>query len=66
MVSSGCYRVTYTTPVRGDYWSAPIDDMTVIDATKNTEWAKVADIEHLRDMVKCLGAHYSSTGKRLD
>ncbi|RRC99064.1 hypothetical protein [Prevotella sp. OH937_COT-195] len=29
---SGHYRVTYTTPTRGDYWVALITDMTLIDA----------------------------------
>lgn len=63
--SSGCYKVTYTTPNRGDYWVAYIDCMPLIDATLNAEWAKVSDIKHLRDMVKRNGTHYSSGGKRI-
>lgn len=61
---NGHYRVSYTTPQRGDYWVAVINDMTIIDATKNAEWAKRRDIEHLRDLVKFKGIHYSNTGKK--
>ena len=57
----GHYRVTYITG-RGDYWRALIDDMPSIDATKNAEWAKVADIEHLRDICKRKGTHYHANG----
>lgn len=64
-VSSGAYRVTYTTDFRGDYWVNRIEEMPIIDATLNTEWARAKDIEHLRHRVK-QGAHYSSNGKRLD
>lgn len=62
----GHYRVTYQTPQRGDYWVATIDDMTIIDATKNADWAKRRDIEHLLYLVKSKGTHYSKTGKRLE
>lgn len=65
-VSSGCYKVTYTTDSRGDYWIAYINDMTLIDATKNAEWAKVKDIEILRDAVKRCGKHYNSYGEVID
>lgn len=64
--SSGCYRVTYTTPNRGDYWVALVNDMTIIDATLNAEWAKVADIKHLRYIVKRDGTHYSSNGVKIE
>ena len=63
---SGCYRVTYTTPNRGDYWVATINDMTLIDATKNAEWANAHDIQHLRDVVKRSGSHYSVSGEKID
>ena len=33
----GQYIVTYTTPIRGDYWRARINDMSLIDDTKNAE-----------------------------
>lgn len=65
-VGSGHYKVWYITPVRGDYWVAFVTDMTLIDATKNAEHAKVADIEHLRNVVKRIGIHYSRTGKRIN
>lgn len=65
-VSYGCYRVTYTTEKRGDYWTANICDMPMIDATLNAEWAKAQDIENLRKFVKLHGAHYSRYGERLD
>lgn len=66
LVGAGHYRVTYTTPERGDYWVATITDMPLIDATKNADWAKVSDIEHLRYVVKRRGTHYSSSGKIID
>jgi hypothetical protein len=62
---SGCVRVTYFTDKRGDFWRAYIDDMDIIDATKNAEWAKAKDIEWLRYIVIRQGAHYSYNGKRL-
>lgn len=58
---SGHYRVMYQNP-RGDFYVALITDMTVIDATKNAEWAKAKDIQHLKDMVKRLGTHYNCHG----
>ena len=66
LVGAGHYRVTYQTPQRGDYWVALITDMTVIDATKNAEWAKRRDIDHLRYLLKSKGTHYSNTGVRID
>lgn len=64
-ISSGCHRVTYKTLVRGDYWSADITCMPLIDATRNADYAKAEDIEHLRNVVKAQGDHYSWDGKRL-
>lgn len=58
----GHYRVTYKTG-HGDYWRALVDDMPSIDATKNAEWAKVADIKHLRDICKRIGTHYHANGQ---
>lgn len=63
-VSSGCYLVTYTTE-KGDYYRNEINDMPLIDNTLHAEWAKLKDIEHLRDCVK-RGSHYNSAGQRLD
>lgn len=65
-VGAGHYKVTYTTPCRGDFWTALITDMTLIDATKNAEYAKGIDIQRLRDVVKRNGSHYSKSGKRID
>lgn len=62
-VSSGAYMVTYSTPIRGDYWRARIEDMTLIDATKNAEVAKVKDIEALYQAVKRRGSHYNIYGE---
>lgn len=64
-VSSGCYKVFYTTPKRGDYWIAEVNDMTLIDATLNTHWARKRDIERLRDYVKKNGYHFSIYGQRI-
>lgn len=58
----GHYKVTYKTG-RGDYWRALITDMTIIDATKNAELAKVADIKHLRYLCKLKGTHYHANGQ---
>lgn len=63
---SGQYRVVYFTISRGDYWVAYINDMTLIDATKNAEWAKVSDIKALRDAVKRKGIHYDKNGDVMD
>ena len=62
---TGCYKVYYFTPNRGDFWVATINNMTMIDGTKNAEWAKAKDIEHLRNVVKRLGFHYNSDGNRI-
>ena len=65
LVGSGHYRVTYKTE-RGDFWRALITDMTIIDATKNAEWAKGADIKHLRYLCKLKGTHYHANGQPLN
>lgn len=63
---SGHYKVTYTNPVRGDYYVATINDMEIIDETYNAEWAKAKDIQHLHYLVRLHGTHYSSKGKRIN
>jgi hypothetical protein len=65
-VGHGHYKVTYTTPIRGDYWIATINDMTLIDATKNVEYARGSDIKRLMDVVKQKGSHYSKSGKPIN
>ena len=62
----GHYRVTYTTPKRGDYWRATLSDMPLIDATKNADIAKATDIMLLRSIVIRKGSHYNKDGVRLD
>lgn len=64
-LSAGHYRVTYITPNRGDFFESLVTDMTLIDNTKNAEWAKGVDIERLRNYVKRNGCHYSKNGKRI-
>lgn len=48
----GHYRVTYTSPKTGKEWSTVIDDMTLIDATKNEDNPKRKDLEILKWMCK--------------
>lgn len=59
----GHYLVTYTTD-RGDYYKALVTDMTLIDATKNAEHAKIQDIKALYSMIVRFGAHYHKDGTR--
>ncbi len=66
LVSSGCYKVTYTTPKRGDYYVAMINDMSLTDRTYRAEWAKAKDIEWLRRKVIERGSHYGKNGNRLE
>ena len=65
-MGSGCYRVTYTTPKKGDYYVADITDMTIIDATLHARYATWFDIEHLKRIVRRNGIHYSPEGIRYD
>ena len=64
-VGHGHYKVTYTTE-RGDYWKATINDMTLIDDTKNSEEPKKKNINALRDRVKSVGSHYNKHGVLID
>lgn len=65
LVWYGIYTVTYTTN-RGDYWVATINDMELIDNTKNADTVKSKDIEILRRAVKRAGIHFNSDGKMID
>ena len=62
----GHYKVTYKT-YRGDFYRAIIDDMTLIDATKNTPYEdlKIENLEILRDAVKQKGSNWSKNFKRI-
>lgn len=62
---SGNCKVTYHTENRGDYWVAYINDMGIIDDTRNAEWAKVKDIERLRHLVIRNGTHYNCKNKKI-
>ena len=64
-VGYGHYEVKYTTPVRGDYYVAIIDDMLAIDHTLKSEIATISSIKDLIRIVKLKGIHYSSTGKEI-
>lgn len=47
-MSIGLYQVSYESPVTGIKWSALVDDMELIDKTKNTEYPKRRDLETLK------------------
>lgn len=49
----GHYKVTYTSPTTGKSWSRTIDDMSLIDATKNAVEPKRKDLNILKR--KCKG-----------
>lgn len=54
-VSSGAYQVTYESDYDrkvGRYWTARIEDMTIIDATRNADTPKRKDVDRLRYLVK--------------
>ena len=58
-ISYGRYKVTYTSPLSSTrfsvlvkQWSTVIDDMTLIDATKNSDSPKVKDLEALKWLCK--------------
>lgn len=51
----GAYLVTYESDYdrkMGRYWQNRIEDMTVIDATRNADEPKRKDVDTLRRMVK--------------
>ena len=48
----GHYKVTYTSPVTGKSWTTVIDDMQIIDATKNAEQPTQVDLNSLKSRVK--------------
>ena len=51
-VGYGRYKVTHTSPVTGKSWTTTIDDMTIIDATKESDSPKVKDLELLKYFCK--------------
>lgn len=48
----GRYEVTYTSPKIGKQWKTIITDMSLIDATKNTEEPRQFDLRRLLRLVK--------------
>lgn len=52
LVSHGCYKVTYKSPKTGKVWETCINDMAIIDLTKNEEEPKKKYLEQLKSKVK--------------
>lgn len=48
----GHYSVTYTSPVTFKIWTKTINNMPLIDATKNAECPKKCDLDDLKRLVK--------------
>ena len=48
----GHYKVTYTSPTTYKEWTAVINDMEIIDLTKNADEPKRCDLESLKWLVK--------------
>ncbi len=44
----GHYKVTYTSPVTGKEWTKTIDQMQLIDNTKNADYPKRKDLNLLK------------------
>lgn len=60
----GHYKVTYRTPVRGDFWVNTITDMQLIDSLLHSDWVKLKYIKTLKRLVK-MGCHYNQYGELL-
>lgn len=48
----GHYKVTYQSPKTGKKWTKTINDMSLIDATKNEEFPKRKYLEALKIAIK--------------
>lgn len=48
----GRYDVTYQSPVTGKKWRAMVNDMEIIDNTKNEEFPKQKDLDNLKRYCK--------------
>lgn len=48
----GHYKVTYTSPTTGKQWSRTVDDMWMIDDTKNADEPKRKDLDRLKQFIK--------------
>ena len=48
----GHYKVKYISPVTGKIWFAKINDMQLIDLTKNSDNPKQKDLKRLKEKIK--------------
>jgi hypothetical protein len=48
----GHYKVTYTSPVTYKQWSVIVNEMSIIDETKNAESPKLKDLNRLKRICK--------------
>lgn len=48
----GTYKVTYTSPVTGKFWTTKTHDMPLIDATKNADKPLKRDLQILKRVCK--------------
>lgn len=48
----GHYSVSYQSPISNKKWIATINDMPLIDATKNSDNPKRCDLESLKSLIK--------------
>ena len=48
----GHYKVTYRSPITGKEWIKTINNMPLIDLTKNAAYPKVKDLKDLKRLVK--------------
>ena len=62
---TGAYNVTYTTPERGDYYKAMIEDMTLTDATYRSDEPTQQALRELANAVRIRGTHYSKRGEEI-
>jgi hypothetical protein len=48
----GHYKVTYTSPSTGKQWTKTLDNMGIIDKTKNADCPTMASLNQLKKLVK--------------
>lgn len=48
----GHYKVMYQSPITGIVWAKIIDDMTLIDCTKNEEYPTQENLQRLKRTIK--------------
>ena len=52
LVGYGHYKVTYTSPVTGKAFTSTVNNMPLIDATKNADEPKIKDLQMLKSYCK--------------